>query len=147
MVTDQGTQFRKAYQGWCDAHGVTPRFGAVGRYGSIAIIERFWAILKGEGLRRIVLPLRYEAMCRDVQFFVEWYNVHRPHSSLDGATPNEAYFQTAAARDGPRFECRAKWPLGEGVTLRAEQGAAVKLAVSFLEGRRHLPVVELLRAA
>ncbi len=147
MVTDQGSQFRDAYRGWCDAHGITPRYGAVGRYGSIALIERFWATLKGEGLRRIVLPLRYDAMCREVELFVQWYNVHRPHSSLGGATPDEVFFHRPAARDGPRFECRAKWPLREGVSLRADQGAAVQLAVTFLEGRRHLPVVELSRAA
>jgi putative transposase len=148
MVTDQGAQFREEYQAWCTAHGVRPRYGAVGRYGSVAVIERFWATLKGEGLRRLaVLPMRYEGMRREVELFIEWYNAERPHSSLGGRTPDEAYFQTAAARDGPRFECRARWPLSEEVTLRAEQGAAVQLAVTFLEGRRHLPLVELKRAA
>jgi len=146
-VTDQGSQSREAYRAWGDAPGVKPRFGAVGRYGSVAVIERFWATLKGEGLRRIVLPLRSDAMCREVRLYVRWYNTERPHSSLRGATPHEAYFQIAAARDGPRFECRPKWPLGEEVTLRAEQGAAVQLAFSFLEGRRHLPVGELSRSA
>ena len=80
MVTDQGSQFRDEYRGWCDAHGVTPRYGAVGRYGSIAVIERFWGTMKREGLRRIVLPLRYEAMCREVQLFVGV--VQRPPAAL-----------------------------------------------------------------
>ena len=62
-------------------------------------------------------------------------------------TPNEGYFQTPKARDGPRFEPRPMWPLDEGVSLRAEKGAPLKLVVTFLEGRRHLPLVELKAAA
>ena len=67
--------------------------------------------------------------------------------ALGGATPNEVYFQVPKARDGPRFKTRAKWPLDEAVTLRADKGAVVKLVVNHLEGRQHLPMVELKRAA
>jgi transposase InsO family protein len=51
-VSDQGSQFQSEYRRWCARHGVKPRFGAVGRYGSIAVIERFVRTLKSEGLRR-----------------------------------------------------------------------------------------------
>jgi transposase InsO family protein len=147
MVTDQGLQFRGEYREWCRDHGVKPRFGAVGRHGSIALIERFWASLKGECMRRIIVPMGYGAMCREMGLYVCWYNTARPHQSLGGATPHEVYFQVARARDGPRYEPRAKWPVSEQVALRAEPGAAVELVVTYLEGRRHLPVVELKRAA
>jgi hypothetical protein len=29
------------FKDWCDGQGITPRFGAVGQHGSIALIERF----------------------------------------------------------------------------------------------------------
>ena len=42
IVSDKGVQFQKEYRAWCDKHGVRPRFGALGKHGSIAVIERFW---------------------------------------------------------------------------------------------------------
>ncbi|MFW5740627.1 MAG: DDE-type integrase/transposase/recombinase [Myxococcota bacterium] len=53
-ITDQGVQFGAAFRTWCARHNVRPRFGAVGRYGSIAVVERFMRTLKSEGLRRVV---------------------------------------------------------------------------------------------
>jgi transposase InsO family protein len=65
-ITDHGVQFQAEYLAWCAQHGVRPRFGAIGQYGSIAVLERFMRTLKDEGLRLIVVPLRYELMrsCR-----------------------------------------------------------------------------------
>ena len=42
-MTDKGPQFRAAYRSWCNRNEVKPRFGAVGKHGSIAVIERFIA--------------------------------------------------------------------------------------------------------
>jgi transposase InsO family protein len=47
-VTDQGGQFGDGYRAWCKQHGIRPRFGAVGKSGSIALIERFMLTLKNE---------------------------------------------------------------------------------------------------
>jgi hypothetical protein len=77
------------------------------------------------------------------ELFIQWYNEYRPHSWLGGATPHEMYFQIARARDGPRLETRANWPLDEEIMLRDPKGAAVELVVTPLEGRPHLPLVEL----
>ena len=41
LITDQGKQFRdKSFGRWCRRRGICQRFGAVGKYGSIAIVER-----------------------------------------------------------------------------------------------------------
>ena len=58
LISDQGSQFQGEYRDWCRAHGVNPRFGAVGNHGSIAVIERFILSLKDEFLRRIFIHLR-----------------------------------------------------------------------------------------
>lgn len=35
VITDHGAQFQNEYRAWCARRGVRPRFGAVGKYGSI----------------------------------------------------------------------------------------------------------------
>ena len=151
-VSDQGSQFQKEYRQWCARHGVKPRFGAVGRYGSIAVIERFMRTLKSEGLRRILVPLGLSEMRQATSAFIRWYNECRPHSSLAGATPREVYERRSPANRRPRFEPRARYP-GDGacaaprVAARVRSGAELRLVVSQFEGAEHLPVVDLERAA
>lgn len=147
LISDHGTQFRGEYRDWCQARGVRPRFGAVGRYGSIAVLERFMRTLKAEGLRRLVaIPLSQATMTDELALFVDWYNEMRPHRGLRGDTPNEVYFGRPRARAAPRFEVRGPYPARD-VELRAEAGTVVELHVERFRGREHLPVIELRRAA
>jgi len=44
-----------AFAHWCQHHGIGHRFGSVGKYGSIAVIERVMRTLKSEFARRLVL--------------------------------------------------------------------------------------------
>jgi hypothetical protein len=145
MITDQGVQFRDAYRAWCDKHRVKPRFGAVGKTASLAVVERVHRTIKSEGLRRILLPLRAEDMLVEVELVVRWYNELRPHRRFDGATPAEIKADTLPATKGPRFETRATYPVT--ADLRAERGVVLELDVTYLEHRRHLPIVGLKRAA
>lgn len=152
LVCDKGVQFWcEGFKSWCRAKGIRPRFGAVGRYGSIAVVERFIRTLK-EGLRRIVIPLRREALRREVEVLVGWYNEHRPHEFMRGRTPDEVYFGRDPANEEPRIEPRARWPAGspcagpQGVFL-GSPGDGVEMEVKFLGGRRHLPIVRLKRVA
>ena len=76
----------------------------------------------------------------------------RPHSWLDGRTPNEVYFGRRAANRRPRIEPRRRWPRGSPCagpqTLVAGQpGDRFNLHVDYHAGRRHLPIVTLKRAA
>jgi transposase InsO family protein len=54
IISDKGSQFWcKGFRRWCRRRGIKPRFGAVGKYGSIAVIERLIRTLKDEGFRRV----------------------------------------------------------------------------------------------
>ncbi|MCF6176130.1 MAG: DDE-type integrase/transposase/recombinase [Victivallaceae bacterium] len=47
IISDKGRQFFcNHYKGWCADKNINPRFGAVGKHGSIAITERFIKSLK-----------------------------------------------------------------------------------------------------
>ena len=91
MVTDRGIQFRKPYADWCRRRGVKPRFGAVGKHGSIALIERFIRSMKDECLRRMLVPLSMAAMRAALGRYFLWCDTCRPHKSLGGATPAEVW--------------------------------------------------------
>jgi transposase InsO family protein len=146
-VSDQGSQFQSEFRAWCEKRDVKPRFGAVGKHGSIAVTERFIRTLKEEGLRRLPLvPLSVLAMCREVRAFARWYDTERPHSALDGATPAEVYFGQAPACKAKRFEPRARYP-AKRRELRARRGTHLAVDVTAFEGRAHLPVVRIRVAA
>ena len=63
IICDKGQQFWcDAFKGWCDRQGITPRFGAVGQHGSIALIERFILTFKNACIRGVLVPLRRQAL-------------------------------------------------------------------------------------
>ena len=137
LISDQGKQFTaKRFKKWCRNHRprkIRQRFGAVGQYGSIALIERAIRSLKYECARRIIVPLRADDMCRELTLFFDWYNQYRPHQGLDGRIPMDVYL---GIRDGPpEIETRGRDPVRP------------RLRVTYLDGRRHLPVVRLEQAA
>jgi transposase InsO family protein len=153
IICDKGVQFWcEGFKRWCKRRGIKPRFGAVGQHGSIAVIERFIKTLKDEATRRLLVPYHRETFRHELILFRDWYNEHRPHMTLDGKTPNEVYFKRRAANTKPRIEPRENWPRGSPCakpqTLVAGQpGDRFKLQVDFHEGRKHLPIVALKRAA
>jgi transposase InsO family protein len=150
-VSDQGVQFRHDYRQWCARRGVKPRFGAVGRYGSVALIERFIRTMKQEGTRRILVPFRFDKMRAELSRFFRWYNLFRPHTHLRGATPAEVLMRRRPANRKPRLEPRARYPATGAcavprVKARAT-GCQLTLVPGTFEGARHLPVVRLRKAA
>jgi hypothetical protein len=108
--------------------------------------------MKNEGMLRILVPLQLDAMRRELRLYAIWYNEHRPSQALGGRTPWEVYAGLLPANARPRFEPRGDWPY-EGScaspqkTIRGERGVKLSLVVGYVEGRRHLPVVELRQAA
>jgi len=153
VICDKGTQFWcKSFKQWCRRRSIRPRFGAVGKYGSIAVVERFMRSLKSECTRRILVPLRLDAMRRELTFYVHWYNQLRPSMALGGRTPREVYDALRPANVKPRFEPRPRWPkrspcASPHTAVKGTRGAKLRLVVGYLEDRKHLPVVELRRAA
>ncbi len=109
IITDKGKQFFcRAFRRWCGRRRIRPRYGAVGKHGSIAIVERFIRSMRSEGTRRIYVPLRRDAMRRELTLYTRWYNAHRPHRGLGGRTPLEVYTGVKPANEAPRFEPRAR---------------------------------------
>ena len=153
IITDKGPQFWcDSFKEWCHQRKIGPRFGAVGKYGSIAIVERFMRSMKSECTRQILIPLRLDAMRRELLFYIHWYNEHRPSMALDGCTSREIYDGLQPRNAKPRFEPRRMWPThspcaSPQAPVKGKRGAKLRLVVSYLEDRKHLPVVELRRAA
>jgi transposase InsO family protein len=57
LITDQGKQFiADEFRAWCRHRGIQQRFGAIGKYGSLAVVERFIRSMKSECTRAILIP-------------------------------------------------------------------------------------------
>jgi transposase InsO family protein len=152
LVSDRGTQFGAAYRTWCAKTGVKPRFGAIGKHGSIAILERMILSLKAEFLRRIFVPYSLPRMQQAMASYQVWYNEFRPHSSLGGRTPAEVRDGRVRERDAVRIEPRARYPLARAGPDEAPPAVEpargrLELMVSRVNGYRELPIVELRQAA
>ncbi len=112
VVCDRGGQFDcLAFRKWCKHTGIKPpRYGKIGRHGSIAVVERVILTIKCLLAGLAFVPYRREAFMKELLATVEWYNGHRPHTWLGGKTPNEVYFHAFPANRRPRFEVRSRWP-------------------------------------
>ncbi len=97
--------------------------------------------MKQECTRRLLVPTSLAAMRREVRLFATWYNEHRPHQALNGRTSTEVWEGNATPirRLEPRTTLPPRWKRGSGDRFR--------LDVSYVGGRKHLPVIELRRAA
>ena len=142
-----------AFRRWVKRKGIKPpRYGKAGEHGSIAVVERLILSLKTECIRHILVPLRRDRFLRELVCYQDWYNEYRAHTTLGGRTPNEVYFRHRPANRRPRIEPRRNWPRGSPCakpqTLVAGQpGDECTLRVDLQNGRPHLPVVTLQRAA
>jgi putative transposase len=153
LISDKGGQFWcDGYKAWCRRREIKPRFGAVGKHGSIAVLERFIGTMKREGTRRWLIPLRQTTFQNELKLFTDWYHEHRPHSALDGCTPYEVHHALPPANLEPRCEPRSRWPRKSRcakpqASVAGQPGDEFSLKIDFVEGRKHLPIVTLQRAA
>jgi putative transposase len=154
LITDRGVQFTaESFGTWCRRHSIQQRFGAIGKYGSLAVIERFICSMKNECTRLLpIVPLARTAFARELDCYVAWYNAKRPHSRFGARTPDEIYHGSFPACRRPRFEPRSHWPRPSPCArphalVRGRHGAVIKLIVEGCAGRKHLPIVSLKRVA
>jgi transposase InsO family protein len=153
LIVDQGSEFKSDHfkNDWCKNHGILPRFGAVGKHGSIAVVERFHRTFK-DILRLATIPEEQSRYEQEASLIIDWYNEHRPHNTLDDKTLNEVYFFRQAANEQPRYEPRERWPRGSPCArpqaeVAGEPGDPIVLEIECLEGRRHLPIIRTRLAA
>ena len=108
LVSDRGSQFQDAYAAWCNGHKIKPRWGAIGKHGSIAVTERTIKSLKYECLKMVRVPLGGAAMRALLASYRVWFNEWRPHETLGGLTPRRARSRCAARRWRSPHDQRAR---------------------------------------
>jgi transposase InsO family protein len=112
--------------------GMPRRFGAVGRSGSIALIERFWRTLK-DGLRlSFFRPLTQGALEERLGYAILRYSFFRPHRALDGGTPAEAFFRWPAAHERATSPPRGTW---------GETASSPPFQIDFLDPHQTYPIL------
>ena len=89
VITDQegvftSEVFAELLRDW----DVRPRFGAVGKHGSIAVVERVILTLKQEWLRRVPVIRGLDHLSQLLEGFSEYYNGWRGHTTIGGAVPS-----------------------------------------------------------
>lgn len=96
--TDQGSQFTgAAFTGLLADNGIAISMDGKGAWRDNVFVERLRRSVKYEE----VYPLAYESVREarsSIGRYLDFYNGRRPHSSLDGATPDQAYFNQPPLR-------------------------------------------------
>ena len=91
LNTDQGSQFTsEAFADRVLGAGVSFSMDGRGRFLDNIFIERLWRSLKYESVYLHELRDGLDAE-RIIGSWIDFYNEVRPHSSLGGRTPGEAY--------------------------------------------------------
>ena len=101
MNTDQGSQFTsQAFTGLLKDHGIQISMDGKGSWRDNVFIERLWRSVKYEDIYLRAYDSA-SAVRTGLNRYFNFYNSRRPHSSLDGQTPDRVYFnalpQTKAA--------------------------------------------------
>ncbi len=90
--TDQGSQFTgAAFTAVLASNGITISMDGKGAWRDNVFVERLWRSLKYEE----VYLRAYDSVSNaraSLDRYLDFYNNRRPHSSLDGSTPDQAYF-------------------------------------------------------
>ena len=89
--TDQGSQFTAVeFTEVVLARGCKLSMDGRGAWRDNVFVERLWRSVKYE---RVYLKAydSVSAARSDIADYLDWYNTHRPHSSLDRLTPHEKY--------------------------------------------------------
>jgi len=135
IISDKGKQFDcENYKGWCLQNSMKTRFGTIGKHGSVSVTERLVKTLKFECTKLICIPLNFKAMRYELALFFSWYNEFRTHEYWGSRTPMEVY------NNSPPTESPLK-------LVHTSEVPTLELHVSCLEGRKHLPIIDIKKAA
>ena len=90
--TDQGSQFTgTAFTGLLANNGIAISMDGKGAWRDNVFVERLWRSVKYEEVYLRAYDSVPEARA-SIGKYLDFYNRRRPHSSLDGTTPDQAYF-------------------------------------------------------
>jgi putative transposase len=90
--TDQGSQFTgQAFTGVLASHRIAISMDGKGAWRDNVFVERLWRSVKYEEVYLRAYNTVGEARA-SLGRYLDFYNGRRPHSSLDGITPDQAYF-------------------------------------------------------
>jgi putative transposase len=90
--TDQGSQFTgAAFTGVLAANGIAISMDGKGAWRDNVFVERLWRTVKYEEVYLHAYETVADARA-SIGWYLDLYNRRRPHSSLDGMTPDQAYY-------------------------------------------------------
>jgi len=93
--TDQGSQFTgAAFTGVLIENGIAISMDGTGAWRDNVFVERLWRSVKYEEVYLRAYDTTSEARA-SIGRYLDFYNRRRPHSSLDGGTPDHTYFTSA----------------------------------------------------
>jgi putative transposase len=96
--TDQGSQFTgSAFTGVLINNGIAISMDGKGAWRDNVFVERLWRSVKYEEVYLRAYDNVSEARAL-IGRYLDFYNRRRPHSSLDDATPDQAYFNPLPLR-------------------------------------------------
>jgi putative transposase len=96
--TDQGSQFTgAAFTGVLTDNGIAISMDGKGAWRDNVFVERLWRSVKYEEVYLKAYDSVGEART-SIGRYLDFYNRRRPHSSLDGTTPDRAYFEPMPIR-------------------------------------------------
>jgi putative transposase len=96
--TDQGSQFTgAAFTGALAGNAIAISMDGKGAWRDNVFVERLWRSVKYEEVYMRAYDSVSEARA-SIGRYLNFYNGRRPHSSLDGATPDQAYFNSLPLR-------------------------------------------------
>jgi putative transposase len=96
--TDQGSQFTdKDFVELLKDHEIQISMDGKGAWRDNVFVERFWRSIKYEEVYLRAYESASEAKS-SLGRYITFYNEQRPHSSLDGDTPDAVYFNSPAAQ-------------------------------------------------
>src|ERR1700674_4867512 len=100
--TDQGSQFTgAAFTGVLIKNGIAISMDGKGAWRDNVFVERLWRSVKYEEVYLRAYDTASEARA-SIGRYLDFYNRRRPHSSLDGTTPDHAYFTPLPLRMQPK---------------------------------------------